>query len=34
MDQDELIKYLMWIFFLAVALTGLYFALRKMGLFG
>lgn len=31
MKLDTLIKYIMWIVFFAVVLTGLYLALRKIG---
>ncbi len=34
MDVEVLIKYLVWIIFFAVALTGLYFMLKKFGLIG
>ncbi|GBE19802.1 hypothetical protein BMS3Abin17_00531 [archaeon BMS3Abin17] len=32
MNLDTLIKYLMWIVFFGVALTGLYFMLKKAGI--
>jgi len=32
MNLDNLIKYLMWIVFFGIVLTGLYFALKKMGI--
>ena len=32
MNLDSLIKYLMWIVFFGLALTGLYFMLRKVGI--
>ena len=31
MNLDTLVKYLTWIAFFALALTGLYFMLTKMG---
>lgn len=31
MDLDTLIKYLIWIAFFAIALTALYFVLKKIG---
>ena len=31
MDTEELIKYLVWIVFFALALTGIYLLLRKIG---
>jgi len=34
MNLDNLLKYLMWIVFFGLALAGLYFALRKMGVLG
>jgi len=34
MDIEDLIKYLIWIIFFAVALTGIYFLLRKLGVMG
>ncbi len=32
MSIDDMIKYLIWIAFFILALTGLYFALKKMGI--
>jgi len=32
MNLDSLIKYLMWIVFFGLALTGLYFMLKKVGI--
>jgi len=34
MNLDNLIKYLMWIIFFGVALAGLYFMLKKLGVVG
>jgi len=31
MNLDELIKYLIWIVFFGVALTGLYFTFKRFG---
>lgn len=31
MDTEELIKYLVWIVFFALAITGIYLLLRKLG---
>jgi hypothetical protein len=31
MNLDDMIKYLIWIFFFAIALSGLYFMLKKFG---
>lgn len=31
MNLDDLIKYLIWIAFFAIALTALYFILKKIG---
>lgn len=31
MSFDEMIKYLIWIVFLGIALTGLFFMLKKAG---
>jgi hypothetical protein len=31
MDFEELIKYVVWIIFFGVALTGIYFMLKKLG---
>jgi len=31
MNIDALMKYLIWIIFFGVALTGLYFLLKKLG---
>jgi len=31
MNIDNLLKYLMWIVFFGLALAGLYFTLRKIG---
>lgn len=31
MDLDDLIKYITWIVFFAIALVGLYFLLKKLG---
>jgi hypothetical protein len=32
MSLDEIIKYLIWIFFLGIALTGIFFMLKGNGL--
>jgi hypothetical protein len=32
MNLDEMAKYLMWIIFFALVLTGLFFMLRKWGI--
>jgi hypothetical protein len=32
MSVDEVIKYLMWIFFIGIALAGLFFMFKKGGL--
>jgi len=32
MKLDTLIKYIMWIAFFILVLTGLYFALKKIGI--
>ena len=32
MSFDEVIKYLIWIFFLGIALTGIFFTLKKIGI--
>lgn len=32
MSLDEMVKYLIWIVFFVLALTGIYFALKKMGI--
>jgi len=32
MNFDTLIKYIMWIAFFIIVLTGIYFALRKIGI--
>ena len=34
MNIDNLMKYLMWIVFFGVALAGLYFMLKKIGVIG
>jgi hypothetical protein len=34
MDLENLIKYLIWIIFFGVALVGLYFLLRNLGVIG
>jgi hypothetical protein len=34
MDLENLIKYLIWIIFFGVALTGIYFLLRNLGVIG
>ena len=34
MNLDNLIKYLIWIVFFGVALAGLYFMLKKLGVIG
>lgn len=34
MDLETLIKYLIWIIFFGVALAGLYFLLRNLGVIG
>jgi len=34
MDIEELIKYLTWIVFFGVALAGIYFTLRRLGVVG
>jgi hypothetical protein len=31
MKLDTLIKYIMWIVFFAIVLTGLYFVMKKIG---
>lgn len=31
MNLDDLIKYLIWVVFFALALAGLYFLLKKLG---
>ncbi len=31
MNLDEMVKYIIWIAFFMLALTGLYFALKKIG---
>lgn len=31
MDQEELIKYLTWVIFFMVALAGIYFMLKRLG---
>lgn len=31
MNLDEMVKYIIWIAFFMLALVGLYFALKKMG---
>ena len=31
MNMDELAKYLMWVIFFAIVLTGLYFMLKNAG---
>ena len=32
MSMDDLIKYVIWIAFFALALAGLYFSLRRIGI--
>jgi hypothetical protein len=32
MSFDEVIKYLIWIFFIGIALTGIFFMLKKAGI--
>lgn len=32
MNLDELIKYLIWIVFFAIALFGIYFLLKRIGI--
>jgi len=34
MNLDSLLKYLIWIVFFGIALAGLYFMLRKIGVMG
>jgi hypothetical protein len=34
MDLDELVKYLIWIVFFALAVTGIYFLLKRVGVMG
>ncbi len=34
MNLDNLIKYLIWIVFFGVALAGIYFLLKKLGVMG
>lgn len=34
MDIEELIRYLVWIAFFGVALAGIYFLLRNLGIIG
>jgi len=34
MSFDDLIKYLTWIIFFGVALAGIYFLLRNLGVIG
>jgi hypothetical protein len=34
MNLDDLIKYLIWIVFFGVALAGVYFMLKKLGVLG
>jgi len=34
MDLENLIKYLIWIIFFGVALAGVYFLLRNLGVIG
>jgi len=34
MNLDSLIKYLVWIIFFGLALAGLYFMLKKLGVMG
>jgi len=31
MNLDEMIKYIIWVIFFMLALTGLYFILKKVG---
>jgi len=32
MNLDTVIKYIMWIVFFVIVLTGLYFAMKKIGI--
>jgi len=32
MNQDQLIKYLTWVVFFAIALAGVYLLLKKLGI--
>ena len=32
MNLDDMMKYLIWIAFFILALTGIYFTLKKMGI--
>jgi hypothetical protein len=34
MDFDTLIKYLIWIVFFGIALAGVYFLLKRLGVMG
>jgi len=34
MNLDDLIKYLTWIVFFGIALAGIYFTLRRLGVVG
>jgi hypothetical protein len=34
MNLDDLVKYLMWIVFFGLALAGIYFMLKKLGVMG
>jgi len=34
MNLDDFTKYLIWIVFFAIALTGLYFLLKNLGVMG
>lgn len=34
MDLEELVKYIGWIVFFGIALTGIYFLLRSLGILG
>jgi hypothetical protein len=34
MDLENLIKYLIWIIFFGVALAGIYFLLKNLGVIG
>jgi len=34
MNIDEFLKYLIWIVFFAVALAGIYFLLKRLGVLG
>lgn len=34
MSLEELVKYMVWIAFFAIALTGIYFLVRSLGILG